>query len=124
MAPRPPLALLLTVADPARLRAALMLALCELALGGTARLFVFGAAAGLLAAPVTSPEDDATRAAGEPALAELLDEALDASVPITACQSGLAIAQARADALDPRIAIGGLIGFLAAMAPQDRLLTL
>ncbi len=121
---RPPLALLLTAADPDRLRAALLLALCEAALGGSSRLFVQGAAAGLLARPIIAPQDEAARAAGEPGLAALLDEVLGEAIPVIACQSGLAIAAVRADALDPRIAIGGLIGFLAEVGPRDRLLSL
>lgn len=124
MRARPPLALLLTLADAARLRAALLLALCEAALGGTPGLFVQGEAAALLAPPVAAPQDDAARAAGEPALAELLDEVLAAGIPLTVCQSGLAIAQLSAQALDPRIAVGGLIGFLAGLGPHDRLVTL
>jgi predicted peroxiredoxin len=122
MEARPPLALLLTAADPARLRAALLLALCEAALDGAPRLFVQGLAAGLLAPPITSLEDEDARAAGEPVLAELLDEVLAAGISVSACQSGLAIAGVAAELLDPRIAIGGLIGFLAAVGPQDRLL--
>jgi len=124
MSDRPPLALMLVTADPARLRAALALARAEVALGSAARIFIQGEAAPLLRPPVSAPQDAAWEAAGEPSLARLLDEALDDGVEISLCQSGLAMAGMDAAMLDRRIAITGPIAFLAAAGHQVRLLTL
>jgi predicted peroxiredoxin len=121
---RPPLALIVVSPDPARLRAALVLARAELALGNEAQVFLQGAAAPLLRPPVTAPQDEAWRAVGEPTLAELLNEALDDGVAVSLCQSGLALARMSADALDGRIALTGPVAFLAAAGPQIRLMTL
>lgn len=124
MSARPPLALIVIGADPARLRAALALARAEVALGSEARIFLQGEAAALLRPPVCAPQDAAWRAAGEPALARMLDQALDDGVAISLCQSGLAMAGINAGDIDPRIEISGPIAFLAAAGPQIRLLTL
>jgi len=124
MSGRPPLALILVTADPARLRAALALARAEVALGSEARLFIQGEAAALLRPPIAAPQDADWKAAGEPTLAKLLDAALDDGVEISLCQSGLAVAGLDADRLDRRIAVTGPIAFLAAAGPQVRLLTL
>jgi len=124
MSARPPLALMLVTADPARLRAALALARAEVALGSSARVFIQGEAAALLHAPIAAPQDAAWQAAGEPTLARLLDEALDDGVEISLCQSGLAMAGIDAARLDRRIAMTGPVAFLATAGPQVRLLTL
>ena len=70
----------------------------------------------LLAPPPRSPDDDRYRAAGQPTLAQMLDEALALDVKLICCQSGLAMA----DALDPRIEIGGLVGLFGSLG-DDRL---
>lgn len=119
---RPPLALILAGADPARLRAALVLARCEIALDGTARLFLQGEAVPLLRLPIAAPQDAAWHAAGEPMLAELVGEALADGVTISLCQSGLAMAAMTASDLPAGIAITGPIAFLAAVDAQTRLL--
>jgi predicted peroxiredoxin len=119
---RAPLALLLVTTDAARLRAALTLARAEVALGGGASVFLQGEAASLLKPPIADPQDAAWRAVGEPALAELLDEALDDGVAISLCQSGLAMAGIDAAGLDPRIALTGPIAFLGAVDKEMRLL--
>lgn len=119
---RPPLALILAGADLARLRAALVLARCEIALGGTAQLFVQGEAVPLLRLPIAAPQDDAWCAAGEPMLAELLGEALADGVAISLCQSGLAMAAMTASDVPAGILITGPIAFLAAIDAQTRLL--
>ncbi|MBN8829847.1 MAG: DsrE family protein [Sphingomonadales bacterium] len=124
MTVRPPLALILLGADPARLHGALILARAELALGGAARLFVQGEAVALLRPPIAAPQDAAWRAAGEPTLAGLIDEALADGVLIAVCQSGLALAGLDAQALDPRIELTGPIAFLAAVDADTRLLAL
>ena len=124
MSDRPPLALIMVSPDPVRLRAALMLARSEIALGGTARMFVQGEAAVLLRAPIEAPQDEAWRAAGEPALADLLEEALEDGVLVSLCQSGLAYAGLSAQELDGRVELTGPIAFLAAAGPDVRLITL
>ncbi len=124
MTARPPLALMLVSADASRLRAALILARSEIALGGSARLFIQGEAAALLRRPMTSPQDEAWRAAGEPTLAALLDEALEDGVAISLCQSSLAMADMMASDLDPDVVLTGTIAFLAAAGADVRLLTL
>ena len=124
MSQRPPLAILLVSDDKARLRAALMLAHAEIALGGTAHIFLQGEAAAMLRPPITAPQDAAWRTAGEPVLATLLDEALENGASISLCQTGLAKAGMSADALDPRILLSGPIAFLAAAGPGVRLLSL
>ncbi len=121
---RPALALLLVGDDPARLRAGLTFGRAEVALGGTARLFLQGAAAALLRPPVADPRDADWLAAGEPDLASLLDAALDDGVAVSLCQSGLAMAGMDARTLDKRIALTGPIAFLADAGPDVRLLTL
>jgi predicted peroxiredoxin len=121
---RPPLAIILVTHDPARLRAALTLGRAEVALGGAARLFLQGEAAQLLRPPVSEPRDAAWAAAGEPTLAQLLDEALDDGVAVSLCQSGLAMARLDAETIDGRLEISGPIAFLGAAGPDIRLLTL
>jgi len=111
-------------ADPVRLRAALSLARAEVALGSQARIFLQGEAAALLRQPVQAPQDADWRAAGEAALADLLDEALDDGVAVSLCQSGLAMAGIAAQEIDGRIELSGPVAFLAAAGPNIRLLTL
>jgi predicted peroxiredoxin len=124
MTGRPPLALILLGADPARLHGALVLARAEIALGGAARLFLQGDAAALLRPPIAAPQDAAWHAAGEPTLAALIDEALADGVAIALCQSGLARAAFDANGLDPRIELSGPVAFLAAVDERTRLLVL
>jgi len=119
---RPPLALILANADPARLRAALVLARCEIALGGHARLFLQGEAVTLLRAPIAAPQDDAWQKAGEPPLAVLVAEALADGVLLSACQSGLAMAEMMAADLPTGVMLSGPIAFLAAVEAESRLL--
>lgn len=109
-------------ADPARLHAALTLARCEIALGGTAGLFLQGVAVALLRPPIIAPQDDAWRAAGEPGLAALIEEALADGVAISLCQSGLAMAELTADALPAGLHVTGPLAFLAAAGARARLL--
>ncbi|MBO9576049.1 MAG: DsrE family protein [Sphingobium sp.] len=124
MSNRPPLALLIVSADPARLRAALTFARAEIAVGGAAHLFLQGEAASLLKPPVSDPRDAAWVAAGDPTLADLLDEALDDGARISLCQSGLAVAGMHAGDLDRRIELTGPVAFLAEAGPDVRLVAL
>lgn len=118
---RPPLLLIATTADAERLRGALTLACAESAIGGHVRLFLQLDAVGLIAPPVIAPHDEAHAAAGLPRLCELLDNALDLGVAVIACQSGLALAGVAADALDPRVTVGGPIAVLAETGPKTRI---
>lgn len=124
MSLRDPLAILLVSEDPARLRTALTLARAEVALGGTAHIFLQGEAAPLLRNPVTSPRDADWLATGEPNLATLFDEALEDGVAISLCQSGLAMAKIKAQEVDPRLIFSGPVAFLAAITPGVRLLSI
>jgi len=119
---RPPLALILAGADPTRLRAALVLARCEIALGGSARLFLQGEAVALLRVPIVAPQDEAWRAAGEPSLAALVTEALADGVLLSACQTGLAMVGMTAVDLPSGVVPSGPIAFLAAVGSETRLL--
>lgn len=83
-------------ADRARYRAALTFALAQRALGGSARVHLHDEAVPLLAEP-------------DP----VLDEALDARVAVSFCQTGLATAGMRADRLDPRLIPDGPVSVLA-----------
>lgn len=119
---RPPLALILPSPDPIRLRAALVLGRCEIALGGSARLFLQGEAVTLLRPPIVAPHDEAWRAAGEPSLAVLVAEALVDGVALSACQSGLAMAGMTVADLPSGVVLTGPIAFLAAAGAETRLL--
>ena len=110
-------------ANPSRLRTALLLALAQAALDGRARLFLDARAVPALRLPIGAEDDDAYGAAGQPALARLVDDALDAGVEITLCQTGLQLAGLEAHALDPRLLFGGIVGLLASLG-DDRLVTL
>ncbi len=120
----PGLNILLVSDDAERLRAALMLGLTQRALDGEARIFLQMDAVRLLTAPVAAARDTEHQQAGLPTLATLLDEALDDGVILIACQSGLALCAMKATNLDPRIETGGLLSFMAAIDPADRLLSL
>ena len=124
MSLRDPLAILLVSDDPARLRTALTLARTQIALGGTAHIFLQGEATPLLRSPVSSLRDADWLAAGEPTLATLLDEALEDGVAISLCQSGLAMADIKAHELDPRLIFSGPVAFLASITPGVRLLSI
>lgn len=119
---RPPLLLIATTADAERLRGALTLACAETALGGSVRLFLQLDAVGLIAEPVVAPHDEAHAAVGLPRLCELLDDALELGVHVTACQSGLALSGANADALDPRVALSGPLAVLAEAGGETRIM--
>jgi predicted peroxiredoxin len=107
--------------SPARFRAALELSAAQAALGGSARIFVQGAAVSLLRPPVRCDDDEAHAGAGLATLAQLLGEALELGAAIIVCQSGLALTRTDAEALDPRIEAGGLVSLMQALG-EDRLL--
>ncbi|WP_156678381.1 DsrE family protein [Sphingomonas profundi] len=114
------LTIIVADAAPERFRTALSIAAAQAALGGGARLFLQGAAVALLRGGEV-PGDAAHAAAGLPALALLLEEALALGVTLVACQSGLHLAGLDAASLDPRIEQGGLVSLLQGLG-DDRLL--
>jgi predicted peroxiredoxin len=116
------LAVVVLTPDAERFRGALMIAMAQVALGGEARVFLQLDAVALLRPALIGPRDAAHNAAGLPPLAALIDDALDSGVAITACQTGLALADLEAAQLDARLDIGGPVGFMSALRQEDRLL--
>jgi predicted peroxiredoxin len=112
------LTLIVTASD--RLRVALEMAAATAALGGRARIFCQGEAVRALVPPLADPRDAAHGAAGLPTLGELTDEAIALGTTLIACQSALALADLKADALDRRVEFGGLVGLIGSLG-QDRL---
>lgn len=108
------LIILVVGGDPERFRAALSLATSAAALDRPVRLFLQAEAVPLLRSPIAALSDQDHASAGLPTLGELLDAAMDMGVPVTACQSGLALAGLRAGQLPQGISFGGLIGVLQA----------
>ncbi|QPQ56242.1 DsrE family protein [Allosphingosinicella flava] len=108
-----PLTVIVAGPDPARFHAALSLAAAAAALDRPVRLFLQAEAVALLRAPIAAPGDAAYAKAGMPVLAALLEEAQALGVAVTACQSGLALAEMTAAALPPEVDTGGLIEALA-----------
>jgi predicted peroxiredoxin len=109
--------------DAERFRGALMLAMAHVAMGGSAALFLQLDAVALAATQFRASNDAAHQAAGLPSLAALVDDALDADIRITLCQTGLALTGLDAGALNPRLEPSGPIAFLQGMAEGDRLLS-
>lgn len=116
------LRIVVTTADPERLRGALVLASAQAALGGEAALFLQLDAVALLREPISAPADEAHRAAGLPTLVALIDEALALGVAIAACQSGLALCGMTAGALPPGVEASGPVSFLQQTGDEARLL--
>ncbi|WP_420142363.1 peroxiredoxin [Sphingomonas sp.] len=95
-----PLAIIVAGPDQARLESALRLAAAQAALGGAVTVFLDSPAVALLAS--------------ESEVGALLDTCHALGGTVMLCQTGLAEAGLRADALDPRFTYGGMVGFLAA----------
>lgn len=115
------LSLVIASGDGTRLYAAFETAMAAAALGARVRIFVQGEAVALLRAPVGFAGDAARRAAGQPDLAQMIEEAAAMEVELIACQSGLALAGLTAADIVPEARMGGLVGFLAAMDREERL---
>jgi predicted peroxiredoxin len=114
------LTLILAGPEPSRFHAALSVAAASVAAGSPTRLYLHGDAVALLGSPLVAPEDDRYHAAGLPTLAQMLGEALGLGVRLICCQTGLALAGLGADAIDPQIEVGGLVGLFATLG-DDRL---
>ena len=115
------LTIIAATADIERFRAALSLACAHAALGGRVRLYCHEGAVRLLL-PGEDPDDAQRIAAGLPTRAQLLHEALESSVALIACQTGLAAAGIPFNTLPPGLEPGGLVSLLAGLA-DDRLAT-
>lgn len=113
--------IIVSVAEGRRFCAALETAIAAAALGQSVRLFLQGDATAMLRAPAGFAGDAARRAAGLPDLAQMIEEAAAMEVELIACQSGLALAGLTAGDLVPEVRMGGLVGFLAAMDDEERL---
>jgi predicted peroxiredoxin len=110
-------------ADGRRLYSALEAGIAWVALGKTVRVFFQGEAAALLRAPITHVGDEARRAAGQPDLGWLVNEAGEMGVELFVCQSGLALVGMTIGEADAIVRASGLIGFLSAIPPGATTLT-
>lgn len=117
------IAIILTRDDPAALRAALTIASAAAALGQRGRIYLHEAAVAMLCRPIAHAGDAEYRARGLPDLAGVLEVALSMDVAVIACQTGLALGDHDAAALDPRVETGGLVGLMANLG-SDRLIAL
>lgn len=115
------LTIVVATTDSERFRTALAMALAQMALGGSVRLFLQERAVALL-----QGDDDAERyaAAGLAGRAAMLADALDAGVEVIGCQSGLHLTGAKAGDFDPRISWAGMVGLLHTLADTDRLIAM
>ncbi|AJA11573.1 hypothetical protein SKP52_23655 [Sphingopyxis fribergensis] len=121
MSDLPVLNVIVAVAEGRRLYAALEAGMAAAALGRPVRIFLQGEAAALLRDPVTFSGDDARRAAGQPDLAWLAEEAIAMEIEMFVCQSGMALVGVAATELMPHVRAAGLVSFMAAIGPDDRL---
>lgn len=118
----PSLNIIVAVAEGRRLYAALEAGMAMAALGRPVRIFLQGEAAALLRDPVSFTGDEARRAAGQPDLAGLVEEAIVMEITLFACQSGMALVGIAATELVPHVRAGGLVSFLADVGAEDRLI--
>lgn len=105
-----------------RFRAALSLACAQAALGGSARVFLSGEAVSIIREPISGWDDDDYVAIGQPEMAVLYAEALDAGVSFIICQTGMALGNAQMADFDPRVDAGGMVSLLATLG-DGRLIT-
>ncbi len=118
----PSLNIIVAVAEGRRLYAALEAGMAAAALGRPVRIFLQGEAAALLRDPVAFAGDEARRAAGQPDLAWLVEEAIAMEVALFVCQSGMALVGIAATELVPHVRAAGLVSFLAEVSADDRLI--
>ena len=114
--------IIVAVAEGRRLYAALEAGMAAAALGRPVRIFLQGEAAALLRDPVSFAGDEARRAAGQPDLAWLVEEAVAMDVALFVCQSGMALVGMAATELVPHVRAAGLVSFLADVGADDRLI--
>ena len=101
-----------------RFRAALSLASTHAALGGKARLFLAGEAVSLIRAPISGWDDDEYAEIGQPDMASLYAEALDAGIGFIVCQTGMALGNAQMGDFDSRVEAGGMVSLLASVGDE------
>jgi predicted peroxiredoxin len=118
----PPLNIIVALAEGARFYAALETAMAAVALGSHARIFLQGEAAALLRLPIGFAGDAARRAAGQPDLASMVEEAAMMGVGLFVCQSGMALAGLTAPDMPPHVRTAGLVSFLSGIEAGDRLI--
>jgi len=116
------LRIIVACADSERLRAALVTASAQAALGGKAAVFLQLDAVALLRAPIAARLDEAHEAAGLPTLALLLEDAVALGVALFACQSGLALSNLSASDLPKGVEMSGPVAFLQQTSDDARLL--
>ncbi|MBO9695425.1 MAG: DsrE family protein [Sphingopyxis sp.] len=114
--------IIVAVAEGRRLYAALETGMAMAALGRPVRIFLQGEAAALLRDPVSFAGDAARKAAGQPDLARLVEEAIAMEIGVFVCQSGMALLGLAATDLVPYVRAAGLVSFLADVGPADRLI--
>lgn len=114
--------IIVAAAEGRRLYAALEAAMAAAALGRLVRIFLQGEAAALLRDPVAFAGDEPRRAAGQPDLARLVEEAIAMEIELFVCQSGMALVGMEATELLPQVRFAGLVSFMAAIEPDDRLI--
>ncbi|MFC3784785.1 putative peroxiredoxin [Sphingopyxis italica] len=118
----PSLNIIVAVAEGRRLYAALEAGVAAAALGRPVRIFLQGEAAALLRDPVRFAGDETRRAAGQPDLAWLIEEAVAMEVALFVCQSGMALVGMAATELVPHVRAAGLVSFMAEVGVEDRLI--
>ncbi len=118
----PALNIIVATADGRRFYAAVETGMAAAALGRPVRIFLQGEAAALLRHPVQFDGDAARRAAGQPELARMIDEAAAMDIALFVCQSGMALVGIAATELVPHVRAAGLVSFMADIAPDDRLI--
>ncbi|MBJ7500116.1 MAG: DsrE family protein [Sphingopyxis sp.] len=114
--------IIVAVAEGRRLYAAVEAGMAAAALGRPVRIFLQGEAAALLRDPLSFAGDEARRAAGQPDLAWLVEEAIAMEVALFVCQSGMALVGMAATELIPHVRTSGLVSFLAEVGADDRLI--
>lgn len=107
----PGLRIVVLTADVERFRGALTMAAAQAALGEPVAMLLLHDAVTLLSG-VSAPGDERHSAHGLPTLAELIADALELGVEITACESGLDLAGISAEGLDPKVGVSGPLAFL------------
>ena len=114
--------IIVAVAEGRRLYAALEAGMAAAALGRRVRIFLQGEAAALLRDPVSFAGDEARKAAGQPDLAWLVEEAVAMDIALFVCQSGMALVGMAATELVPHVRAAGLVSFMAEVGVEDRLI--
>ncbi len=117
----PVLNIIVAVAEGRRLYAALEAGMAAAALGRPVRIFLQGEAAALLRNPVGVTGDEARRAAGQPDLAGMIEEAIATEIGLFVCQSGMALVGIAATELVTNVRAAGLVSFMADIGNEDRL---